>query len=138
MAQWHGLAKLRLHTDDTLAHLDKLTTTLGDQLRKFKKRTCSAFQTKELPRETLAREMGEINAAAAKAKRRTTQKPHGKKQSENPPAKHSKPSKKEFKLNVFKNHSLGHYVEIIRRYGTTDSYSTESVSDLTSLPETQS
>lgn len=131
MGQWHGLAKLRLHTDDTLAHLDKLTTTLGDQLRKFKKRTCSAFETKELPRETLAREMGEINAAAAKAKKKGTEKPPGRKQSKKTPSKPPKPSKKEFTLNVFKNHSLGHYVEIIRRYGTTDSYSTESVSDLT-------
>lgn len=30
-------------------------------------------------------------------------------------------------LNTYKVHALGDYVETIRRYGTTDSYSTESV-----------
>lgn len=35
--------------------------------------------------------------------------------------------KKSLNLNTYKNHSLGDYTEAIRRYGTTDSYSTESV-----------
>lgn len=35
--------------------------------------------------------------------------------------------KKSLNLNTYKNHSLGDYTETIRRYGTTDSYSTESV-----------
>lgn len=30
-------------------------------------------------------------------------------------------------LNTYKVHSLGDYVEAIRRYGTTDSFSTEMV-----------
>ena len=36
--------------------------------------------------------------------------------------------KKSFNLRTYKTHSLGDYVKIIRSYGTTDSYSTESVS----------
>lgn len=35
--------------------------------------------------------------------------------------------KKSLNLNTYKNHSLGDYTEAIRRYGTVDSYSTESV-----------
>lgn len=35
--------------------------------------------------------------------------------------------KKPLNLNTYKNHSLGDYTEAIRRYGTTDSYSTEIV-----------
>lgn len=35
--------------------------------------------------------------------------------------------KRSLNLNTYKNHSLGDYTAAIRRYGTTDSYSTESV-----------
>lgn len=134
VAQWHGLAKLRLHTDDTLIHLDKLTTDLGEQLRKFKKRTCAVFETKELPREILARDNKKNKSSANKRGKKPSTKPHKKpptkppkKSSTKPPSERRKPRKKEFRLNTYKNHALGHYVEIIRRYGTTDSYSTESV-----------
>lgn len=55
LAQWHALAKLRLHTDHSLDLLDKATRLLGDQLRKFQQFTCAAFKTMELPLETAAR-----------------------------------------------------------------------------------
>jgi hypothetical protein len=55
MALWHGLAKLRMHTDATLDILDEITTTLGNALRQFSKETCSTFATHELKRETAAR-----------------------------------------------------------------------------------
>ena len=54
LAQWHALAKLRLHTDHSLDLLDKATRLLGDQLRKFPQFTCAAFKTMELPLETAA------------------------------------------------------------------------------------
>jgi hypothetical protein len=38
--------------------------------------------------------------------------------------------KKSLNLKTYKNHSLGDYVRTIRRYGTTDSYSTEPVSEI--------
>lgn len=132
MAQWHGLAKLRLHTDGTLTHLDKLTSRLGDQLRKFKKRTCSVFDTKELPRETRARENTRTKDKAAK-RRSTAKQPAAKAKSTTKPlVEHPKPKpmKREFSLNTYKNHALGDYVEMIRRYGTTDLYTTELVSPL--------
>lgn len=146
MAQWHGLAKLRLHTDDTLAHLDKLTSTLGEQLRIFQKKTCSAFKTEELPRETRARYR---NQARQTAKKGTgyAKTPHSLKGplSENAEPQKSKPLRspvpkvtafkpklnrrsKNFNLYTYKNHSLGDYVEMIRKYGTVDSYTTELVS----------
>lgn len=56
MAHWHGLAKLRMHTDDTLELLDKTTTSLGDAFRLFQSETCAAFDTKELQREADARD----------------------------------------------------------------------------------
>lgn len=36
--------------------------------------------------------------------------------------------RKTMNLNTYKVHALGDYVETIRKYGTTDSYSTELVS----------
>ena len=36
---------------------------------------------------------------------------------------------KKFNLWTYKYHTLGDYADTIRRYGTTDSYSTEPVSD---------
>ena len=59
LAEWHGFAKLRQHTDHTLDTLDALTTRLGDQLRAFVKTTCSAIDTKELSREYQARKRRE-------------------------------------------------------------------------------
>lgn len=120
MAQWHGLAKLRLHTDDTLAVLDKLTATLGAQQRKFKTQTCSAFETKELPREARARDKKQakknlVNAAGAAPR------------SESLAHKQPKNNLKEYKINTYKNHALGDYFDTIKRCGTVDSFSTELV-----------
>lgn len=128
MAHWHGLAKLRLHTDLTLTHLDKVTTELGEQLRVFKRRTCTAYKTGELPRETAARKR---RKARPKTKAQPTKsEPVSKVEISIPqPKPKSKRNKlKEFNLNTYKTHALGDYVNMIRRYGTTDSYSTEVVS----------
>lgn len=54
-AEWHGLAKLRMHTDSTLNLLDKLTAEFGKLMRQFRDLTCSKFATIELPREVAAR-----------------------------------------------------------------------------------
>ncbi|EGO28333.1 hypothetical protein SERLADRAFT_445838 [Serpula lacrymans var. lacrymans S7.9] len=55
LAQWHALAKLRMHRESTLAMLNDATVTLGKELRNFCNVTCTAFATKELPRETSSR-----------------------------------------------------------------------------------
>ncbi len=50
-AEWHAFAKLRLHTDSTLHHLEKLTTELGKLVRDFRDTTEYNFATLELPKE---------------------------------------------------------------------------------------
>jgi hypothetical protein len=121
-AHWHGLAKLRMHTDITLNIMDDLTTTLGDVAREFQQTVCSALNAKSLPRE--------VEAAGRR---------QAKKSAKSPTSAKDEPSKatqgnqeprprKGYSLNTYKFHSLGDYVETIRRYGTTDSYTTEVVS----------
>jgi hypothetical protein len=55
LAEWHALAKLRMHTDPTLSFFDSVTTILGQELRRFCRTVCSAYATKDLPKETAAR-----------------------------------------------------------------------------------
>jgi hypothetical protein len=38
-----------------------------------------------------------------------------------------KQSEQTFNLETYKTHALGHYPSTIRRFGTTDSYSTQTV-----------
>jgi hypothetical protein len=54
-AEWHGFAKLRMHTDFTLDHLEELTKEFGLLMRQFRDLSCPHFQTVELPREVEAR-----------------------------------------------------------------------------------
>ena len=54
-AEWHALAKLRMHSDSTLLLLEELTTEFGQLIRQFRDLTCSQFKTVELLRETAAR-----------------------------------------------------------------------------------
>lgn len=149
MAHWHGLAKLRLHTDETLNYLDKLTSDLGDRLRTFEKKTCTAFQTRELPKETRARNRREARQAdKSKGKARAVEDNNqlAKQSQKELPAETSSSNRKRsafkikpdrqfkaFNLNTYKTHSLGDYADMIRRYGTVDSYNTEMVCQRHSL-----
>ncbi|KAJ3496344.1 hypothetical protein NMY22_g19825 [Coprinellus aureogranulatus] len=54
-AQWHALAKLRLHNDYTLDLLQYTTVRLGAQMRVFDRDVCSHYDTKELQKEADAR-----------------------------------------------------------------------------------
>ena len=114
-AEWHTLAKLRMHTDDTLGWLDQSTKELGMQIRKFARNTCPCFNTVELPAEEAARV------------RRRARKPNI--PTSSTPASASK-KKLPFNLIMYKLHALGDYVRTIRMFGTTDSYSTQPVSFL--------
>ena len=51
LAEWHALAKLHMHTEATVTHLEDATKMLGSELHHFRKHTCSAFSTVELPKE---------------------------------------------------------------------------------------
>jgi hypothetical protein len=146
MAHWHGLAKLRMHNDLTLDILDTVTISLGNELRNFSQKTCPAFETRELEREYSARIRREGKKSAPK--RRTTASashadaPLQSDQATSPPTRQQPGSKssttgrrcKTFNLSTYKFHSYGDYVASIRKYGTTDSYSTEPVRGISVSP----
>ncbi|KAJ3816794.1 hypothetical protein F5880DRAFT_1618922 [Lentinula raphanica] len=113
-AEWHALAKLRMHTDLTLNRLEKLTVEFGRLMREFRDQTCAYFDTVELPREAQARVRRQGNAASHAAS--------GGSQKDS-----STSTRKRRLLNLltYKFHALGDYVKTIRLFGTTDSYSTQ-------------
>lgn len=55
LAYWHGLAKLRMHTEVSINILSRVTVELGRHLRIFAYHTSAAFDTKETQREADAR-----------------------------------------------------------------------------------
>ncbi|KAJ3526650.1 hypothetical protein NM688_g8235 [Phlebia brevispora] len=70
MATWHGLAKLRMHSDTTLKIFTRTTSDLGTILRRFSNKVCPFFATRELPGEIATR--SRRAAAEAAKKSRTT------------------------------------------------------------------
>ena len=108
-AEWHAFAKLQLHTDSTLQHLEKLTTELGKLMRDFRDITQSSFNTLELPKEKGARQRRNLSNTE----------------------KQNSSGKKVRNLNLFtyKWHALGDYVRAIRFFGGADGFSTQVVSD---------
>jgi hypothetical protein len=115
-ATWHSLAKLRLHTETTIVDLENSTTRLGRLLRKFESKICPHFDTKELPGEETARKRRE---AKASKKRATIPKSTS--------SLKKKKTRRTLNLSTYKLHSLGAYVRSIRKYGTTDGTSSQTV-----------
>ena len=127
------MAGLHLHTDDMLEVLDRNTTVLGARLRNFAKTTCKDYVTHELKRETeqrkrRAQKLAKAKTTAGKAKTNST-KSKGKGAESAPPTASGsdEPRLKLFNLNTYKIHSLGDYVQSIRKWGTTDSYTSRRV-----------
>jgi hypothetical protein len=116
LATWHGLAKLRLHTDTTLSFLDTSTTRLGKILRRFSSKT-ETFDTRDLPSEEAARSRRQARKSAQSLA-------HGNSAKQHPQgcSKHKK-----FNLRTYKLHALGDYVNAIRQFGTTDNFTTQLV-----------
>ena len=131
-AEWHALAKLRMHSDSTLTLLEDLTVKFGKLMCQFRDLTCSQFQMVELPQE-------EANRCRRQTKQQATTSssapPTSNLLSETPPSGHSRPQpssgsgQKANRFNLFtiKFHFLGDYVHHIRLFGTTDSFSTQLV-----------
>jgi hypothetical protein len=124
LSTWHGLAKLRLHTESTVRALETSTTRLGIVLRKFQSTTCAEFVTRDLPSEEAAR--GRRKAAKAKLQT-TTQKQNSKGKQKATP---SDSKLRSFGLSNYKTHALPDYPRTIRELGTTDGYSTQNVSSI--------
>ena len=108
-----------MHHDYTLEILDQVTTSLGEKLRAFGEQTRSAFVTKELHREFAARLRRQTEDFTASEGASPS----------NSQSNGNARLPKTLNLNTYKFHSLGDYVATIRKYGTTDSYSTEPVCD---------
>lgn len=54
-AEWHALAKLRLHTEETLGLLDSKTEQLATSFATFQSVTCEAYDTRETSKEKRSR-----------------------------------------------------------------------------------
>lgn len=104
-----------MHTDPTLGLMDNRIPRLGSRLRHFADVTCEAFDTKELQREVAARNRRQAQ--------NETQPPIQKSGIAHPPGAR----RKRYHLRTIKHHFLGDHVNHIRRFGTTDSISTEPV-----------
>ena len=128
---WHGLAKLRLHTDDTLDLLDDETKYIGRDLRAFISNTCRFYDTRELKREVDARKRRKAKKSAVSAGETQGQGSTRDEPQEEPGAtmEIDEPTPKKLNINTYKVHSLGDYASTIRQFGTTNSYSTVIVSD---------
>lgn len=150
-AEWHGLAKLRIHTEGSLELLEQLTKELGSLLRDFSKTTSTDFKTYELPREVQERQRRALAqgptqsivrdrsvavpderqaTSSLSSQTTTTTSTTSTPTSAIPePSSTSKNGRREkmFNLSTVKLHFLGDYVRSIRLFGTTDSYSTQIV-----------
>ncbi|KAJ3537968.1 hypothetical protein NMY22_g5372 [Coprinellus aureogranulatus] len=151
-AYWHSLVKLRLHTDGTLAVLDRWTTILGDECRRFSTNTCQVMTEVQVePASSLQRLEGNTTVQKprkrkSKPKKVASQLANVAQQLEDARIPAGQPSttvhavaslpvvaesagderrEKTWNINTPKFHSLGDYPSYIRLYGTTDSYSTQ-------------
>ncbi|KAG1805950.1 uncharacterized protein BJ212DRAFT_1283150, partial [Suillus subaureus] len=110
--QWHALAKPRTHSESTLGFLDQMFKNLLRQLWKFCNLTCTVFDTVELPKEKAAHQQRFAQCAGLT----------------NASSESSGPRVKRFNLSTYKFHAMGDYVQMIKLFGTTDSFTTQIVS----------
>jgi hypothetical protein len=68
LATWHGLAKLRQHTETTVRDLKNSTSWLSGLLRTFQDKVCPEYQTFDLPSEEAARAQRKAKKEAMAAK----------------------------------------------------------------------
>ena len=116
LATWHAYAKLRKHTEYTIASLRSQTKELGRQLRRFTNKTCSQYNTKRLPGEE-----------AARIRRTAKGKQQGKQGGSARPATEDGPDIRRFNMATYKIHALGDYADHIERFGPTDCFTTQHV-----------
>ncbi|KAH6907330.1 hypothetical protein BKA70DRAFT_1490869, partial [Coprinopsis sp. MPI-PUGE-AT-0042] len=116
-AEFHGLAKLRVHTEETLERLEVVTAEFGRLMRWFRDDLCPNYDTYELPSETARRDR-QAASRRARAADATAQAV--------PEAAPTQAKKRKF-LNIStpKFHSLGDYVPWIRLFGPSDGFSTQ-------------
>ncbi|KAN0077954.1 hypothetical protein V8E55_010011, partial [Tylopilus felleus] len=106
----HALAKLQLHTEQTLNLFDSATIYLGESTQKFQHTMCQYYQMTELPQEHTARGHCTATLSGKKVHMIGTS------------TTSSSPKEKKLNLSIYKFHMLGEYPDTICRFGTTDSY----------------
>ncbi|KAJ7743203.1 hypothetical protein B0H16DRAFT_1322831 [Mycena metata] len=116
------LGKLHMHPTLFIKCLSDTTTNFGRQLRCFVAHTCPHFDTQELPKEEAAQ--GRQKAQKKKTQPSRVEIRVQKKKSL------ADPKAKTMNLLTYKFHSLGDYVPFISWFGTSNSYSTQTVSTL--------
>ncbi|KAJ7053674.1 hypothetical protein C8F01DRAFT_1329290 [Mycena amicta] len=120
MAEWHSFAKLRMHTDPTLEHLERLTSEIGRLMREFRLTTCTELTAFELPREVAARSRSAAQKAAKSAAAAGLPIPDA----TVPPVPASTKKVKMLNPSTYKWHAIGDYPATIPLFGPTDIYST--------------
>ncbi|KIO05467.1 hypothetical protein M404DRAFT_66608, partial [Pisolithus tinctorius Marx 270] len=105
-AEWHALAKLRLHMETTLNDLERAHIILCQKLHLFSRKLCPDYRTIELPKERASRLRKQACDGAGSAV----------------PSLPSGGKVKTFNMCTYKFHVLGDYVESIRLFGMTDLY----------------
>ena len=98
-----------MHSETTLDYLESQTKVFGKLMRSFRDITKAEFNTTELPGEIAARKRRSLAVG------------------DNGTTQQRGPRKKILNLLTYKFHALGDYVQTIRLFGTTDSYSTQLV-----------
>lgn len=110
-AEWHALAKLRMHTEASLSLLNNASRQLSLTLWKFRDEITHAYHTFEFLRECVARQR---RRRAEDASRSAS-------------GQSSRPKPKGLNLKTYKFHAIGDYIRTIMQFGTTDSYTTQIV-----------
>ncbi|KAG9094476.1 hypothetical protein FRC06_010774 [Ceratobasidium sp. 370] len=126
-AEWHGLAKLRLHTTATLKIFKSVTTKLGTALRGFAKLT-ESMGVCETPKEYARRKKQAEASKVSSMSRRpctATNATHGKKAQSQQNPDSDGCHIRILNLNTYKMHSFGDFPGSVEKFGTTDSYSTQ-------------
>ncbi|KAF9240183.1 hypothetical protein BU15DRAFT_74100 [Melanogaster broomeanus] len=106
-AEWHALAKLRMHTESSLSLLDTTSKTLCRVLRQFRDKTAKVYNTVELPKELGARQRRKKNDCSSTGGQSSVPKP------------------KSFNMSTYKFHAICDYARTVMQFGTTDSYTTQ-------------
>jgi hypothetical protein len=117
-AEVHAFAKMRLHTEDTLVHLARVTKEFGKRVRRFNADMGDKYTIVELRSEVDRRGRAHLAQVRRQAPGAPPPGP--------PPTNRRRP--KALNLFTYKWHSLPDYPPAIRLFGGTDSISTQLVS----------
>ncbi|TFK79623.1 hypothetical protein K466DRAFT_505253, partial [Polyporus arcularius HHB13444] len=109
LANFHALAKLRLHTTTTIDIFRASTRHMYKAFRKFARKTCPRYETRELPREAEARGRREA--------RKNTKSVNA--------SSSSRKCRKFTVIKTYKYHCLGDYVAYVVHHGPMDNYTTQ-------------